>query len=562
MVASMNLHGYTNELIQWEYQSNISYNDPFNDIELDVTIVTPKQKQFTVPTFWTGKQTWAIRFIPEEVGEYSINTNCSDSNNLSLHKHKSTLNIHQGEEPLQKPLSLSQNKRYLIQNNKPFFWLSDTWWMALSSRLTYPKKFEELTAYRKAQGFNIIMLVAGLFPDMGSFDERSTNEAGFAWEKNYAQINPHYFNEADKRITHLIDAGLTPCILGAWGYYLQELGIKKMKQHWRYIIARWGIYPVVWGVAGEATMPYYLSTHRQKDAKYLKKGWTEIAHYIKELDPFHRLLTIHPTEVGKEQLMDNNILDINLLQASHHGYGSISNSTKLLNQEKDKKPIMPMIMSELNYEGILRDTHDAVQRLGFWSAILSGSKGYGYGANGIWQINTEDNPFGATPHGGTWGNTPWEEALKLNGAKHICASHKILETYEWWLLEPMQDYIIPVQDVQNPKSVYLAGIKSYLRIAYFYNPVYPWEKPHFQLTHLNPDTSYTGFFIDPKNGQKHTITNIKISSDGCWEIPSFPSYEDWVVVLRFNANSRYLLKNKKKSFSLISLIIKKLWKKL
>jgi hypothetical protein len=62
--------------------------------------------------------------------------------------------------------------------------------MALSSRLSYPKDFQYLTAYRKNQGFNTIMLVAGLFPDMDSFDKRGCNEAGFPWEGKYSRINP------------------------------------------------------------------------------------------------------------------------------------------------------------------------------------------------------------------------------------------------------------------------------------------------------------------------------------------------------------------------------------
>jgi len=532
MVEQMKLHGDSNQLLQWEYSSTLCYKDPFNTVTLDVHITSPKQELLQIPTFWMGAQKWAVRFIPKEAGTYHITTVCSDKNNPSLHNIKAILTVRESQTKPYPSLHLSENKKYLVDaHHIPFFWLSDTWWMALSKRLDYPKAFKRLTAYRKAQGFNTIQLVAGLFPDMHSFDTRGENEAGFPWEENYTRINPAYFDEADKRILHLVESGFILSILGAWGYYLQELGVDKMKQHWRYIIARWGVYPVMWCIAGEASMPYYLSTTRKKDTKLLKKGWTEIGHYIKRLDPFQRLITIHPTEVGRDQINDQTILDINLLQASHHGYGSVSNSVKLLHQELTKTPTMPLIMSEINYEGILRDTHADVQRLSFWSAILSGSKGYGYGANGIWQVNNTGQPFGATPHGGTWGNTPWQEALTLQGAKHISIAKQILESYNWWLLQPQQAYILPTQDPLNPKSVRIAGIGSSLRIGYFYNPVYPWEEPHLQFTHLDPTLEYHGVFIDPKNGKEYPIDTIKISHDGCWIIPTFPSYEDWIVIL-------------------------------
>jgi len=547
----MNLNGYTNQLIQWEYQSSFIYDNPFNDIDLDVIITTPDNQQFTLPTFWRGEQRWAVRFIPKIIGNYTIHTRCSDTNNFSLHHCKGILNVQLSETKPHISLQVTDNKKYLTrENNKPFFWLSDTWWMALSHRLSYPKDFKYLTSYRKKQGFNTILLVAGLFPDMHSFDPRCKNEAGFPWEENYTHINPDYFDEADKRIAHLVESEFIPTILGAWGYYLQELGIKKMKQHWRYIIARWGVYPVVWCIAGEATMPYYLSKHRNKDSKLLKSGWSEIGRYIKALDPFHRLLTIHPTEIGTEQIEDKNILDINLLQAGHNGYDSVSNSIKLLQQEYPYQNI-PLIMSEVNYEGILRDTHADVQRLTFWSAFLSGSKGFGYGANGIWQINTKESPFGATPHGGTWGNIPWQEALQHKGAKQLGLAKKLLERYEWWLIEPQQHTLIPHNDTLNPKIPRIAGIGTRLRIVYFYTPITPWDEPRFHIAHLDSNSHYTAFFWDPQTAKESPIGTIIPNNEGIWEIPPLPTFEDWILIIKSHTSSTKIPKRK---FSLSSKI--------
>ena len=76
---------------------------------------------------------------------------------------------------------------------------------------------------------------------------------------NSTSINPIYFDMADLRIQWLVHSGLVPCIVGCWGYYLPLLGIEKMKKHWRYLVARWGAYPVIWCLAGEALMPFYLA---------------------------------------------------------------------------------------------------------------------------------------------------------------------------------------------------------------------------------------------------------------------------------------------------------------
>ena len=131
--------------------------------------------------------------------------------------------------------------------------------MGLCHRLHWPDEVKTLAADRKAKGFNVIQIVAGLYPDMHPFDPRGANEAGFPWEKEYARIRPEYFDAADQRLQYLVDEGFTPCIVGAWGYFMPWMGVEKAKQHWRYLIARYGALPVVWCAAGEANLPWYLA---------------------------------------------------------------------------------------------------------------------------------------------------------------------------------------------------------------------------------------------------------------------------------------------------------------
>jgi hypothetical protein len=178
-----------------------------------------------------------------------IDVNSTDSGTIQVEPYT-------GQHPLHRhgPLRISANKRYLEHaDGTPFFWLGDTWWLALTKRLSWPGDFRRLVEDRVAKGFTVIQFVAGLFPDMDSFDPRGMNEAGFPWEKDYARINPRFFDMADLRMQYLVERGLTPCVLGCWGYYLPKMGARKMSQHWRYLIARWGAYPVVWCLAGETT---------------------------------------------------------------------------------------------------------------------------------------------------------------------------------------------------------------------------------------------------------------------------------------------------------------------
>ena len=527
------LEGNINKVIEWEYHSSIQYNDPFNALELDVYITAPSGKTWTVPTFWKAKNIWAIRFIAEEAGNYHTITYCTDMKNLSLHKIEKQLTLQQTSKtsPILK-LSLSQDKSYLqTKEGKPFFWLADTWWMGLSQRLSYPQDFHTLTQDRKEKGFSVIQLVAGLFPDMNDFDTRASNEAGLVWEKEYTRINPSYFDKADERIIHLVNQDIVPCILGAWGYYIHSLGLKKMKQHWRYIIARWGVYAPVWCIAGEGAMPYYLSTNGPKDRDKQIKAWTSIGTYIKKTDPFENLITIHPTDSGRTQVSHSSVLDFNMLQAGHSGYPSVENAMRLIDEDKKIQPSMPVVMSEVNYEGIMHDTSAEVQRLTFWNSILAGAVGFSYGANGIWQVNTPKTPFGASPHGGTWGNTPWNEAMILQGSKHLGLAKKLLERYKWWNIKPYQRWISPEHSSYDYKAPRISGIPRTLRIVYFYGPIHPWSEPKYYIEEIEDNVRYKAIFWDPRSAKQHLIGLVKPDKEHRWKIPVLPTFEDWILIL-------------------------------
>ena len=544
----MGLRGEFATLLEWDYLLDKTIDNPFT-VALTVTITTPSQKEYSIPAFYRGDSRWSVRFLPKEIGLHKV----VSSSNLDLLNGKiESLEVTASSKAYPRELRVSKNKRYLIDgSSKPFFWLSDTWWMALSSRLDF-ETFKELARRRKEQGFSVIQLVAGLFPDMDSFDKRGANSKGFPWYEGYASINPSYFDEADQKILYLLEEGFTLCILGSWGYYLKKMGVEKMQQHWRYIIARWGAYPIVWCLAGEATMPYYLSSSREKEERELKEGWKRIAKYIRQIEPFGNLLTLHPMQSSLFEI-DASLIDINLLQASHNGYESVAKGVELLGKTRGK---MPTIMDEINYEGILRNTCDQVQRLGFWASLLCGSCGFGYGANGIWQVNREGAPFGASPNGANWGNTPLERAINFEGAKQLGEAKRFLENFAWLELEPMRESLEPKVPKSDPRAPYVAGIGKELRIAYFYNPIAPWDIRYI-FTSLEPNSTYECYFWDPQNFIAMQKEYLVANSEGKLQMPLPPSLDDWVLVVQ-----RCLEEREAKALPLKSEFLKRLKKRL
>jgi hypothetical protein len=396
--------------------------------------------------------------------------------------------------------------------------------MGITERFHWPEDFHFLAADRKRKGFTVVQIVAGIYPDMDSFDKRGRGDGGFPWTEGYGTINPSWWDMADLRIQHLVESGLVPCIVGCWGYYLQKIGAEKLRKHWRMIVARWGAYPVVWTLAGEGSMPWYLSERKDQDRAELMEGWTAMGRYVRSIDPYHRLLTIHPSKSAKATVNDPSVLDFDMLQTGHSDRRSLPNTVRSVVASYDSAPTMPVINGEVCYEGILGQSKDEVQRMMFWACILSGAAGHTYGANGIWQVNEPGKPYGPSPHGGTWGNLPWKDASQLPGSGQLGHSAALLRKLEWWKLEPHPELIEPHWTEQNFEHPYAAAIPGQLRLVYV-----PAMSPMPTLTKLESGT-WEGAFLNPSTGERISLGKLNVQGDR-WKAPQIPEMRDWVVAV-------------------------------
>ena len=539
-------NGVTRRVTESAFQSAKAYPDPFNDVELDVVFRDPRGQEQKVPAFWAGGDEWRVRYAPHSEGRYSYRTVCSDSKNPDLHGRNGLLEVsaYTGDNPLYKhgPVRVADGHlHFQHEDGTPFFWLGDTWWMGLCKRLHWPEGFQTLTEDRVRKGFNVIQIVAGLYPDMPPFDSRGRNEAGYAWETGYTRINPRYFDMADLRIQYLVDRGLVPCIVGCWGFFLIFMGVSKVKKQWRNIIARWGAYPVIWCLAGEATMPFYRSKNKKEDAEKQKRGWTEVGRYVRSTDPFHHPITIHPSSAARDTVEDPSILDFDMLQSGHEDVWSIPNTINLVTRELAREPPMPVLVGEVTYEGHKQQNRQQVVRFMFWSCILSGAAGHTYGAGGVWEVQTRDHPYGASPWGGGYGDLPWDIAYQYPGSEQIGTAKKLLARYEWWRLEPHPEWVDPHWRARiyigkggdEPKEDYVlpyaAGIPGELRIVYI--PLNMWQLP--KIMGLEPEVAFGGFWFDPATGKEYPVDKIVPGSDGTYQLQRAKHIDlvDWVFVL-------------------------------
>jgi hypothetical protein len=290
----------------------------------------------------------------------------------------------------------------------------------------------------------------------------------------------------------------------------------------------------MWCLAGEGAMPYYLSQNKEEDSKFQKSGWTEIGQYVRSIDPYHNIISIHPTDNARDQVENPEVLDFEMLQTGHGDRASIGPTVSAVVGGYGREPRMPVVESEVCYEGIGEACRQEIQRAMFWACMLNGAAGYTYGANGIWQVNTRQKPYGPSPHGLAWGNTPWEDAYQLPGSYQIGVGKKFLERYEWWNFESHPEWVEPHWTSENYCAPYAAGIPGKVRIIYF--PL-SWFMAG-KVANVESDANYRAFLFNPTNGEETDLGDVVPKENGEWDLPvgsgdwhTMPIFQDWVLVL-------------------------------
>jgi len=544
------------EIGQWEvfetsYESANVYSNAFTEVEVDV-VFQQGDKQWKVPAFWAGDKKWTVRFAPPLQGQYTYRVECTDKANTGLNGKEQTLSVgaYSGNNPLLKHgfLRVSQDKRHFEHaDGTPFFWLGDTWWKGLSGRISY-KEFQKLTADRTAKGYTVVQIIGGgPFPDEPLFDERWKNEGGMPYEKDFEHLNPTYFEHADRKIRHLVESGIVPAMVGAWGWHMRMISNetidggkgKWFNRHWRYLIARYGAYPVIWIVAGEMRHPYL----------------NDVAKYLRENDPYKHLMTMHPPGVpemqsGRKVVKDESLVDFDFLQTAHNEWSSAPITVSQVTMSYSKTPPMPVVNGEVVYEWHKNQSRHDLQRFMFWTCMLNGAAGHTYGAGGVWQMNTEK------VHGSmAYETIPWHVAMHYPGSAQLGMGKKLLEEYSWWRFEPHPEWVEPhsttllephAEWYDNHKKwaelkgrwdlPYAAGIPGEVRFIYIPgNNDYHMTAP--VVRNLEPDVDYHAFLFDPIWGKRFDLGKIGKSkpqggrANNDYQPPQLPSPQDWILVL-------------------------------
>lgn len=351
-------------------------------------------------------------------------------------------------------LSVSANKRYLTNGDRPFFWLGDTAWSIFDS-LDEDQMFVYLKN-RADKGFTVIKCtLVSFFAFLPGIRRRQKTglslEGGDILTAISAEYEP-YWKYVDKVLKTAEDLGLYLAMLPVWGAVVRDgyLNLGNLDQYADFLIRRYGASPnIIWILGGDI----------RGDANF--EVWDAFGKLLKKGCP-DKLIGYHPFGRTSSSYWFNQCewLDINIFQSGHRRYDQKNlfswdeaaknepwhgeDNWRYVEHDLSLEPCRPVLDGEPSYEQIPQGLHDAseprwqdhdVRRYGYWS-LMAGACGHTYGHNAVFQF------FGAkfSPPGCAVAET-WDIAIHHPGASQMKIMKEIMVDIGWYSCAPL-DVII------------------------------------------------------------------------------------------------------------------------
>jgi hypothetical protein len=480
----------------------------------------------TVFGFWYGGQTWKVRFAAPQSGTWEYKTTSTDKG-LNNKRGKITVAEWGEDEKHANP-----TRRGLVQVMKtgpqaghffqyadgtPFLWIGDTWWNWTQKKIKF-STYQTLVDDRAEKGFTI----GQLFVPANGWGGASSS----LLDDTYTILDTAHMRKVENMIAYANGKGITVWVHGWWARKNLDktAGEEKMKRWWRYLVHRLAAYNVIWVIGGEYNMDNYGGLGLP--------FWKKLGEFIKEEDPYDRIISAHNTPPGweggaeapqwstAEVLHDEPWLDYNQSQVGH-GRWYNEMIPDVVASAYEKKPAKPIVVTEPWYEFVEGNPTAMDVRLAAWGAILSGAAGHTYGGGHVWLAHVPESPAG----GGPW---PLEKSFDNNtldyaGAVSMAHVNTFFKTIDWWKLSPHADLIHEYPDkycIAVPGRDYVVylrwggGVKVDLRPSS--------ETDVFEYSWFNPDTGKFSAVKEVRGGGLQYF-----SSPGSY--PSQVNFQDWVL---------------------------------
>lgn len=511
------------------FESAVSYDNPLQDVSLNVALTSPSGIVRMIDGFWDGDTTWRVRFAPDESGEWTYTTGCSDVHNTGLHNNNGTIICGEpsGSTRFEQhgPLRLSDDRRYLAHDDgTPFFWMGDTAWSG--PLLSTKEEWHFYLKERVREKFSAVQFVGTQY--------RAAPDGNLEKQKAYTgfepiAINPKFFQWMDARVDAINAADLlaVPVLLWAWGPPDRldnpgaSLPVDQAILLAKYMVARWGANDVVWILGGDGDY------RGEKAAR-----WRTIGRGVFG-DSHHAPVALHPGGMHwiYNEFYDESWLDIMGYQSGH---GDDDRTLSWIfngppSKDWQKEPPRPYINLEPPYENHIayqskqRHTPLSVRRACYWSLLSVPTAGVTYGGHGVWGWDNGVTPPVDHPYTGI--PLPWQQALTMPAAEQMGYLVDFFTSIDWWRLCPAQE-LLASQPGETAPHRHIAAAKSDSGDeAFIYIPKD--RSVDLHLESLKPNLKAT--WGNPRTGERSDASSTEANRSTRFETPGDG---DWVLILK------------------------------
>jgi hypothetical protein len=512
-----------------EFHSNVEYANALEDVRVRVTFTGPHKERLERDAFWDGGTRWLVRFAAPTGGIWEFRSEASDRRNTGLHgvtgqllcaSASSGASVH--KHGFLEPSPSGTHLRNA--DGTPFFWLADTHWRFAwehwdeSNKPGWSSQFRDTVDLRVRQGFTVYQcnLLSWSPPE---FWDRF--EAGDGFDVDF-------FREiVDPRLAYVADSGLVLALGLAW-YHAVDAKPERMVELARYVVARYGAYPMVWTLGGEVA-GYEPELRRSR-----LDAWSRVARAIAAADCYSHPITAHLTceRPMPSEFQDEPWLTFALSQLGH---GDLDMGSGHWRNHLADHPGKPLIEGESFYEGLTsveptarRPVTDTMVRQVAYRAIQSGCCGYSYGAQGCW-----NGAWDADTSRSMWGETPWHAGVDLPGAAQMGHLRRFYETIPWTALAPTTD-LFATTDWVNA-TMYTPHVSADVErstVVVYFGETYRHDEGIASINDLQAATYQINWF-DPREGRFLGGSPQDATGDRSISVPPPPSCgTDWVLLAR------------------------------
>ncbi len=418
-------------------------------------------------------------------------------------------------------LSISENGKYFMKDNNPFFWLGDTAWL-LFRKCSREEAWQYLRN-RKELGYNVIQVSL-----MHAHPKAVTD--GGAFYKDEDLYSDEYWKLCDDIIEMAEELGLFMGLLPAWGSFVKNgvITTENASAYAMYLADRYrNRKNIIWIIGGDVRGDAGMDTFRL------------LATTLKNENP-DRLMTFHPFGRTASSLWfhEDPWLDFNLFQSGHRRYDQRTldewddntsteeyfgeDNWRYVERDHENAVSKPTLDAEPSYEGIPQGLHNGkepyweawdVRRYAYWS-VFQGAAGHTYGSNSVMQFFRSAELKGAFAV-----REDWQEALHSEGAGQMQHLKDLMCSVDFIHGRPREDLLLFGQRERYHRISVFAGEDYILCYVYsgdsFALDLSEYKDKKMDLYWMSPQSGAYSYIMSVSNQESIKLRPTRRMGDSC-----------------------------------------------